>query len=565
MSIGPELFSILADNFTACRLPARIAKIETGETWAAFKFGRKGNWLLFSWNTKNYGCGIICDGDVYLLKNSRTVRSSFGEALKSNFLGATFLSVEQQNNDRVLLLKAERIVGAGFPVSIALVFEGTERNSNLIILDGEGTVLEPAKHVHGDMNRYRMILPGMRYVPPPPLKGKEWIHVAPIRSPDTLRELLGVGKGLVDAITPIWEEYPVAFWNTSFSTLLQKKHNADVPMILQKKGTYSTVFPGLLPGFTPLFGDIAERCGEEIISSLFSAQRGEKLRQVKKAVEKESKSRERHADGLRNQLAMAERSEEYKKKGNLILAEMDVIPPRAKEVSVVDWETGKQLFILLDERLSPSQNAERYFKKYKKGKVDKESLWSTIRSIEDGVAELQEQVEYLETIDTPDLLAIAADDILEWISPKKKQDVNKKKKENAPPHIRLRYEECDVYIGLNARGNRYVTFRVAAPTDLWFHVHDIPGAHVILKSAGRDMRPSATVIEVAASFAAWYSRGKHSTKIQVDYTEKKNVRSISGNAIAHVTYTHPRTIQVRPDLWKELPGVVRSRLLEAKR
>jgi len=69
-------------------------------------------------------------------------------------------------------------------------------------------------------------------------------------------------------------------------------------------------------------------------------------------------------------------------------------------------------------------------------------------------------------------------------------------------------------------------------------------------------------VEIAASLAAWFSRAKNSGKVQVDYTEKKNVRSIPGSAIAHVTYVHPRTILVSPERWKEYPEAARSRQLE---
>ncbi len=184
-----------------------------------------------------------------------------------------------------------------------------------------------------------------------------------------------------------------------------------------------------------------------------------------------------------------------------------------------------------------------------------------IGGIDEGITELLEQLEALESIDDPDLLSVSARDVMEWLAPKRTAG-GRKQKSAPPPHIRLENGGDLIYIGLNARGNRHVTFKVAAPTDLWFHVHEIPGAHVILKTAGKDQVPADSSLEIAASLAAWFSRAKNSGKIQVDYTEKKNVRSIPGSAIAHVTYVHPRTILVSPDRWKEFPEAARSRQLE---
>jgi len=173
VSFGPELFTAIARSFEESVLPCRIGKIETGDTWAAFRLSSgKDRWLLFSWNPGSYGCGLVGEDGIASLKKTRGARSSFGEALKRNLQNASILSVRQLNSDRVLVFAAERLVGAGFSVRLSLVFEGTERNSNLVILDETGSILEPAKHIHGDMNRYRMILPGIAYTPPPPLKAR---------------------------------------------------------------------------------------------------------------------------------------------------------------------------------------------------------------------------------------------------------------------------------------------------------------------------------------------------------------------------------------------------------
>lgn len=559
MSFGPELFTAMTRSFEQTVLPCRIGKIETGDTWAAFRLSSgKDRWLLFSWNPGSYGCGLVGEDGIASLKKTRGSRSSFGEALKRNFQNAAILSVHQLNSDRILVFGAERLVGAGFPVRPSLVFEGTERNSNLVILDETGSILEPAKHIHGDMNRYRMILPGIAYTPPPPLKGKSLGETGPLEKPEDLRELRGIGKGLSGLLAGSWESRPVPHWNAMLEQLLCGGGNG---LLLQRHGNLLTVFPEPIPPCDVMSGPILDRCGEEVLSSYFLGQRERILSGVKKALQKEIRSRKRHLDGLENQLRLSERGSEFLKMGNLLLAAGDKVPSRAREVELQDWETGEPILVPLDENLTASQNAGRYFKKYKKGKVDREAVKKAIWSIDEGIIELEEQLEALESIDDPDLFSVSARDIMEWLAPKRTTG-GRKQKTPPPPHIRVENGDDLIYIGLNARGNRHVTFKIAAPTDFWFHVHEIPGAHVILKTAGKDDLPADSSVEIAASLAAWFSRAKNSGKVRVDYTEKKNVRSIPGSAIAHVTYVHPRTILVSPDRWKEFPEAARSRQLE---
>ena len=563
MSFGPELFLPLAMNLSVHWMPARMSRVETGASWAALRIGGKDAWLLYSWDPQKYGCGIVTDGDVALLKRMRGSRSSFGEALKSNLQGAILLSAERMGKDRILVVRAERIVGAGFPLSYALLFEGMERNSNLLILDGQDRILECAKHVYGDMNRFRSVLPGMTYTPPPPLQGRELSCDDVIASPADLRGLIGIGRGLASLVEKEWASRSPSSWETAIRTVLGG--GALEELRLQRAGAYLTVFPDLLPGAVPLDGDVGRACGRALMADMATAQSGKVLAGAKKAIGKEIAGRERLLEGLRNQIQLAEMGGQYLKMGNLLLASLHAVPQRSREVTLTDWGTGEKIVIPLDDRRTPQQNADRYFKKYRKGKVDVEAVESRIRSVEEGIAELREQLEDLDRMaDDPEVLAASAQDLMEWVSPKKKEKGSggKKKREDVPPYLLLHHGGCAIYVGVNARGNRHVTFRIASQGDLWFHVHDMPGAHVVVKEI--DGAADEETIHVAASLAAWFSRAREASKVQVDYTERKNVRSIPGSAIAHVTYRNPRTVIVPPGLWREYPEVARSKVLEGR-
>ncbi len=555
VSFGPELITVLAREVNAREMPARIHKIETGDVWAALKIGGE-KWLFFSWHAVHYGLGIVGEETVAALKKMKTPKSSFGEALKRNFLNGTVLSAKQLYNDRILLLETERLVGAGFTVSNFLIFEGMDRNSNLILLDEKQCVLDAAKHIHPDVNRYRTVLPGNHYTPPPPRDGDVWSTKREHLSLLDIRTLIGIGRPLVKTIIEHWESFPLSFWSEAIDGLLGGAPSA-LPLGLQRIGNYITVFPVLFKDAEALDGSPIERCGKETAGKLLSLHREKGLASVRKAIEKEIRSRERHADGLRRQLSLSGHAEEFKKYGELLLGSAHCIRQGADTFTVTDWETQREITIVLDEKLSPTANAERYFKKYKKGKIDVAAVRKKIEAIEDGIRELEEQMGALESIDDPRLLAATAQDILEWLAPPKKTGA-KKKKEELPPHIRFSYAGNEIFVGLNARGNRYVTFKAASPGDLWFHIHEIPGAHIILKTPGEVYDDAKDSILLAASLAAWFSKARLSTKVQVDFTRRKNVRSIPGSAIAHVTYTNPETVQISPGLWKEYPEAVRS-------
>ena len=565
LSFGPELFSALSADLNSRLLPAPVGKIETGEFWAALQLFRKGDWLLFSWNPQHYGCGLVGDEEVSWLKKMRTARSSFGEALKSHLSGASLKESCQEGEDRILRIRAERFLGAGFPVAFSLLFEGMERNSNLLFLDGEDIILAAAKSVYPDSNRYRTIIPGRPYAPPPPLQGPSWKDIVFLTGPSDLKRVPGIGRGLALAVEEEWENLPPDRWKKGLDGIFALPE-LQSSLVLQKRGKYLTVFPELLPGAKALSGPLARTVGTEIMSSILSEERKRVYSGAKKLLEREIRRRERHRDGLANQLDMAEKSGEYRKKGQMLLASLESILPRVEKIVLHDWEEDRDVEIALDGKLSPAQNAERYFRKYKKGKVDVSAVRRGILSLEEGIEELREQLDSLESLDDPELLAAAVKDIFDWLQPKNAPLHRQgKKKEAIPPCIRLENGSDVLYIGLNARGNRHVTFKVASPLDLWFHVHELPGAHVILKRSGGPGTEEDNSVEIAASLAAWFSKGKNETKVQVDYTEKKNVRSIPGSAVAKVTYTSPRTLSVTPDRWKEFPGVAQSRTLADKR
>jgi predicted ribosome quality control (RQC) complex YloA/Tae2 family protein len=307
-------------------------------------------------------------------------------------------------------------------------------------------------------------------------------------------------------------------------------------------------------------------------------------------------------DGWTRQLEHDAEAEVLRRKGELLFSYLAAIPPRAEKILLppldliedlresAEVQTEVQVEIQLDPELSPVRNAERYFKKYKKARVDQnkaQKIQEEIASLGRGIEELREQRDLLESIEDLAQLEEAVRDVAEWIGEAsgtrrgllgqnaKPARSAKKASKALPLHLRFDLDGCGIFLGLSARGNRFVTFKLAVGSDLWFHAHDVPGAHVILRivdprvvdprvteprvtdpqggnsaTQGSAAQPARAIL-FAASLAAAYSRGKTSLSVQVDYTERRHVRSVPGT-MALVTYTEPRTIRVDPNYWKEV-------------
>ena len=137
--------------------------------------------------------------------------------------------------------------------------------------------------------------------------------------------------------------------------------------------TSLTCFPILFPEAEPLGTDALAAAAVGVLRPLLSRGRERRLRELDVRLRRAAKARERHRDGLRKQLGNCAEAEMLRRRGELLLSHLGDVPPRAESVTLTDWE-GNTLEIALDPRLSPSHNADRYFRRYRKAKADPESI-----------------------------------------------------------------------------------------------------------------------------------------------------------------------------------------------
>ncbi len=236
-------------------------------------------------------------------------------------------------------------------------------------------------------------------------------------------------------------------------------------------------------------------------------------------------------------------AEENRIKGELILANIYKIKQGDKQVELDNYYDGTTLFIELDERFSPSKNAENYYKKYNK---QKRTLSALAPQKEQAENELNYYLSVLDEIslaeDISDLHLIASE--LEQVGILKKQNQSKRKKQEESFGSVYVIGGFTVNVGRNNVENDKITFS-ARPKDIWLHAKDYHSSHVIVETAGKIVPES--VIKISAEICGYYSKARESGKVEIVYTEKKNVKKPTGAKLGFCHYDNYLSIIVQPN------------------
>ncbi|AHV97137.1 Rqc2 family fibronectin-binding protein [Paenibacillus sabinae] len=296
------------------------------------------------------------------------------------------------------------------------------------------------------------------------------------------------------------------------------------------------------------FGDKAERdTVKQRVSDLIRFLTNERSKNIKKLA------------NLQADLEEAGGAEEYRIRGELLFASLHMLSKGEKEVRLVNYydEDQAEITIPLDPLLTPSDNAQRYFKKYNKYK-------NSLAVIEEQLEKTHEEIRYLESL-LQQLDHASLNDIEEireelvaggYLRDRSKKGKKKKKPTRPTLQVFTSSEGVEIYVGKNNLQNEYLTNRLAGPNETWLHTKDIPGSHVVIRG---EAFGDATLSE-AAQLAAYFSQAKQSSSVPVDCTLIRHVRKPSGSKPGFVIYDHQRTLFVTPDdeMIKGLPSTLKS-------
>ena len=484
--------------------------------------------------------------------------------LRKQLMSGRILEVKQIGGDRVIHIDIDTVDEMGDHVLRRLVLEIMGRHSNLILVDGDGRILDAARHVSLDMSRVRQVQPGLPYLPPP---GQDKLDPVDVTAETLLPYLEKAGdvpfhKAIAASVSGM--SMPTAK-ELAFRVL---ERGADRPddlsaaaarladlirrlpamcdprVLLDDDGDPADVF-----AFPYLMHPLENQAEAASVSAALERYFGTRDRQDRLNQKSASmvKLLKTHIERCEKKLAQQEedlsnaaKMEEYRLMGEILNANLWQLKKGQTEATLPNFydEEGGMITIPMDIQLTPVQNAQRYFKKYQKARTTREM------AAEQHESTLKE-LDYLESA-LLDVGKCVGEAELEEIRNELastgyvKKTTNRRQQRALPkskPYHYRSVDGIDIFVGKNAAQNERLTGD-ARPNEMWLHAKDMPGSHVIIKAEGNI--PDSTLSQ-AATLAAWYSKGQHSTMVPIDYTLKRYVKKIPGGATGMVTYTNQKT------------------------
>ena len=522
--------------------------------------------VLFVFNKQTYKLLISANANVTRIHltemptDNPKVAPSFCMLLRKYITNATITAVNQMPYERVAEFCLAVSDELGYKREMKLIFELTGKTSNIILTDGDYTILDSIKHLPQDINASRIIMSGAKYnffapqnkiVPFDTPRVKRFLDECALPLRKTLPEaLLGVSQTTVNEILYGLDENDHSAKNNEFvlQRIAQYKANLEHPRpnVVLQNGTPVEVCPFDYRSQKgeKVFFDALNKAHDNYFYLLDKAQRfADKAKSISTVVKNAVSRTEKKLAAQRQTLLEAENRDTYKQYGDLILSNLHNIQNK-DSLQCVNYYDGSTVTIPLDRQLSPQQNAQVYYRKYRK-------LKSSYEHNSELVEENGKLLQYLLTIkenlrfctETEDLSQIR-DELLSLGLLKEKQPVKKKVDEQVKP---LRYNICGytVFVGKNNVQNNWVTFKLAKPQDIWLHTQKIHSSHVVIVK--NDQPVPEKVIQRAAEICAYYSQARNGSKISVDYTARQNVKKPNKAPLGFVVYDDYKTVVVDPD------------------
>ena len=491
--------------------------------------------------------------------------------LRKHFAGARLLELSQPSMERLLDFRFETLDELGDRVERRLVLECIGRKSNLIMLDGAGRITDCMRRAEVDLSAKRPVMPGLFYAPPEPTGRLDPSAMAPEElrsfvlanasqgdgqdkwlldtfnglSPLTARELVfqgeGTREGLADRLAQLMERV---------------KAGDFTPTVLLREGRpFDFTFQPILqygpavelkryPTFSALLDDFYEQKeAQERVK-----QRGQDF------IRSVTQARNRTAKKIANQeadLARTAGREKLRRYGDIITTNFYAMSRGQSVLRAQDYydPACPEVDIPLDPLLTPQQNAARYYKDYKKAQKAEEMLTLQIEKN-------RWELDYLDSVLQMITLSEGDRDLQEirqelmdngYLKQHRRKMTAKGKQKivHAKPLEFRSSGGLTILVGKNNSQNDRLTHREADKRDLWLHAQKLHGSHVILKTGG--LPPDERSLTEAAMLAAWFSQGRDSGQVPVDYTPVKAVKKPAGAKPGYVIYHTYQTLYVTPD------------------
>lgn len=505
------------------------------------------------------------------LPENPDVPPAFCMLLRKHLEEGRITAIKQQDLDRIITLEIDMLGASSKIITKKLIFELTGKNSN-IILEQEGIIIDSIKHIGASQSSYRLILPGKEYVAPPPQSGlnpltanpMELVRIANAAPAATflkgfIANTVGLGKytasELLTAADIIINQVKLepAEEKALAATIsnLQERLNGNGPKpvyaIIGRTNQVKTILT-LQPQILETGASVKEF--SNINDAICYAMSLKPIQlpqheQLQKLVSAETAKLEKKLQALEKDLNNAQDAEAQRMLADTIMANIYQIKKGQTSADLINIYDGEPVTVSLSPILSPTENAQAYYKRYNKYKRAQIEVQLQMEAA-------KEMLQYLASLDSSLMTAVTKAEVeeirQEMIASDLIKEIGKKKKSLAqksiPLHIKLN-DEADLYIGKNNKQNDYVTFTMGGPRDLWFHTKDIPGSHLILKTTLPEYRQSD--IEIAVQLAAYFSKARSGSNIPVDCVQRRYVKKPAGSKPGFVIFTNQKTYYTTPD------------------
>ncbi len=566
--VAADLAFELNESLTGARI-SKISQPETDEIILTMK-GPAGQLRLLLSANPSLPLAYLTEQN----KPAPMTAPNFCMLLRKHIGGGRVVSVTQPSLERVLIITIEHLDEMGDPCIRKLILELMGKHSNLILTDENDRILDSIKRISSQVSSVREVLPGRPYFIPSqegkknPLDEDSEGFLSRVRpQPKSVgKAVLGSYTGISPLIAnelcfragidgdascaSITEDQWKALADC-FCKLADQVRRCDFAPRIYRSGNEPVEFSSV-----PLFS--YSDCTDEPMGSIsevletYYAERSTtaRIRQrsadLRHIVNTHLERARRKYDLQDKQLHDTEKRDKYKLYGELIHTYGYDIPEGTKSFKAPDFETGETVDVPLDPTLSPMENAQKYFDRYGKLKRTNEAVGSLIK-------ETQEEIDYLASVANALDIARTESDLTQireelTESGYIRRHGNSKKKspvKSSPYHYRSS-DGYDIYVGKNNIQNDELTFKLGEGNDWWFHAKQMPGSHVLVKTKDGEI-PDRT-FEEAASLAAYYSRGRDSDKVEVDYIQKKHVKKPGGSKPGFVVYYTNYSMVATPDI-----------------
>lgn len=445
--------------------------------------------------------------------------------LRKYIESARVIDVRVPYYERILEIDFKSLNEFDDNINLTLAIEMMGKYSNIILYNSDTKIILGCAHnVGSEKSREREVSGTLPYIYPPNQNYKKDILLfnGEINYATLNQEFLGISKSFEELVNglPIEQIKDYVEGCTNLSPAISNNKYSLYSELLENPIIQNSV-NSMIDNY---YSSIQEK---RIFKQLYQKLNnilGTKYKKVSGSVKK-----------ISYQISKKDKGEEYKKYGDLILANLYNTQDFSKIIIVHDWETDKDITIQLDETKTLKENSQRYYKLFAKSKDSREKLDSLYKELIEE-KEYYEQIKY--TIDNADSLDILKEIYLELIETTE----NKKQITNVDIES-ININGFKVYIGKNNRQNDLIVSKLSRGEDYWFHAQNTPGSHILLKVSDSNEPDNETIYE-CCKLAKKYSTAKDSTKAGVIFTKRKFLKKPPASPLGYVTYKNEQEIIV---------------------